>query len=180
MDSQSYQKNQFILFQGAILGLLQVLLLIILYKTDRLMDSGLSSLSWVIYIVFIYWSAVQFRNKFNNGFITYGKSFVYGVKISGLSGIIIGFFFLVLIKVIEPDFANKMIVEAEEAYLQMGFSEKQVEEMGSSIAMVSNVWVLMISNILNGLLFGTIFSLIISFFVKKSGNPFDEAMNTIQ
>jgi len=172
--------KQFILNQGAILGGLQVLLLIILYKTDTLFGSGWSSLSWFIYLGFIYWSAVQYRGKFMGGFISYGKSFAYGVKITVLSGVIIGFFFFVLIKFVDPGLAEVLKAETEEAYLQMGLTEKQVEDMGDGLAMISNPWYLMLSNVFSGLLFGVIFSLIVSFFVKRKGDPFSEAMKIVE
>lgn len=172
--------KQFILNQGAILGGLQVLLLTILYATDSLFGSGWTSLSWLIYLGFIYWSASAYRDKFMGGFISYLKSFVYGVRITVLAGIIIGFFFFVLVKFVNPGLVEVLQAEAEEAYLQMGLTEKQVEGMADAIAMVANPWTLMFSNIINGLFFGVIFSLIVSFFVKRKGDPFNEAMKTVE
>lgn len=172
--------KQFILNQGAILGGLHVLLLFILYITDTLIGSGWNSLSWLIYLGFIYWSAVQYRDQILGGFISYGKAVGYGVKISGLAGMIIGFFFFVIIKFYDPSLAQALIAEAEDAYLKMGFTEKQVEEMGDGIAMVANPWVLFFSNILNGLFWGLIFSLVVSFFVIRKGDPFREAMKSVE
>ncbi len=179
MDSPSTQKNQFILFQGAILGGLNVLLLIILYKFDSLFNSGWSSLSWLIYFGFIPWSMIQFREKFLDGYISYGQSFVHGIKITILSGIIVGFLYFLVLKVIDPDLVKVLVVEMEEAYLTLGFTDKQVEEMSGAFTMVSNPWVLMFSGILGSLFYGVIVSLLVSFFVIRKGDPFKEAMKTL-
>jgi hypothetical protein len=114
------------------------------------------------------------------GFISYGKSFVYGVRITVLAGIIIGFFYFVLIKFIDPGLGEVIQAEAEEAYLQLGLTEKQVEGMGDVLTMMVNPWVLMFSQIINGLISGVIYSLIVSFFVKRKGDPFSEAMKTVE
>lgn len=179
MNQSSSGKTQFTLYQGAILGGLNVILLIILYKANSLFNSGWSSLSWLIYLGFILWSTIQLRDKFLDGIISYGSSFAYGVRITFLSGIIVGFFYYLVLKVFDPGLVKTLVVEMEEAYLSMGFSEKMVEEMSSTIDMLVNPWFLMFSGILGSLIYGIIVSLITSIFSMRKGDPFQEAMKSV-
>jgi hypothetical protein len=176
----SSNSNQFILNQGAILGGIQVMLLAILYLTDTLLGSGWGIMSWLIYLLFLYWSGVQYRNQYMGGFISYGKAFVYGVKLMVLASVIIGFAYLLLFKFIDPGLTEVIKAEAQEAYLSMGFSEKVVEELSQSLDMISNPWFLMFSHVFTGLLYGSFLSLIVAIFVKRQGDPFQEAMKTVE
>lgn len=179
MNQSSSGKTQFTLYQGAILGGLNVILLIILYKANSLFNSGWSSLSWLVYFGFVPWSTIRLRDKFLGGYISYGSSFGYGVKISLLSGIIIGFFYYLILKVFDPGLVKTLVVEMEEAYLSMGLSEKMVEEMSSAIDLIVNPWFLMFTGIFGSLIYGIIVPLITSFFTMRKGDPFQEAMKSV-
>lgn len=182
MDSTftSSNKTQFILNQGAILGGINVFLLIILYYTETLFGSGWPSLAWLIYFIFVPWSITQYRKRFQDGIISYGQSFAHGIRITALSGVLIGFFYFIVLKVIDPELIKVVIAEAQETYLAMGFTEKQVEDMSEGIEMVSNPWLLMFSGIVGSLFYGLIVAFIVSFITTRKGDPFKEVMKTVE
>lgn len=79
----------------------------------------------------------------------------------------------------DPGLVKTLVVEMEEAYLSMGFSAKMVEEMSSTIDMLVNPWFLMFTGVLGSLFYGVIISLITSFFTMRKGDPFQEAMKSV-
>ncbi len=173
-------KKQFTLLSGAILGALQVLWLLILLPFDKIIGSSLTSMQWVISGVFLYLILKFYRDHFNDGVIKYGQSVGQGVKIAALSGIIIGAFYFILIKFIDPAFIDKMIIEVEEAYLNMGIPDSTVEDLSEQLATVYSAWTMFFGTALSAVFNGLIVSLIVSFFIKKSSSdPFQDAMKDI-
>jgi hypothetical protein len=173
-------RNQYILKSGAILGGTNVAILALLYLNNALFNSGWGNLLLITFIVILYHSLKGYRDKYLDGFISYGKSVAIGVRISMLSGILTGFFYFLLLKVFDPALADLIIAEAEEAYLAMGFSESFVEGNLDALKMSASPWVRFFGEIMNALFFGLILSLIISIFIKRKGDPFQEAMKNVE
>ncbi len=180
IDKKPMDKKQFTLKSGAILGGLQLAWLIILYLTNKLIGSSLSSMMWIIAAVFLYLNLKAYRDVLHDGVISYGKSVGQGFKLSALAGVFVGAFYFILIKFLDPDFVINMIIEAEEAYLNMGMPESMIEDMSSIMEKSITAWTMFFSGLLNNILYGLIITLIISIFIKKSpANPFEEAMKDI-
>jgi len=180
MDNKNSAKTHHVFSSGAILGIAVSVLFIILYLTNNMFDSNWSSLSWIIYFVVIYQTMRIFRDKFQEGFISYGQGIIFGIRISTLAGIIIGFYYFIMFSFIDPSLRDAMFAEAQEAYLALGMSEAKVESMTDAIEMTTNPWVLLISNALGSMFNGLIVSLIIALFVKRKGDPFQEVMKDVQ
>jgi hypothetical protein len=178
MENSSSGKTQFVLLQGAILGALNVALLAVLYLFGKY-NSGWTALVWLIYFAFIPWSIVKLRNTFMGGYITYGESLGHGLKISILSGVIVGFFNFLIFKN-DSTLAKEFVSHLEEGYLAAGMTEAQVEQMGGLISIVTNPWFLLFSNMLGGVFYGLIVSLIISFTTMRKKDPFQDAMKTVE
>lgn len=177
---RSTDKTYYVLSSGAKLGFALVAFLTIMYMTGQLLESPLTSLSWLIYIAVIYLTMKGFRDKCNEGFLTYGQGLVFGLKISALSGIFVGLFYFILMSYIDPDFREAMIAVAEEAALAMGLPESQVEQMRPSFEMTTNPWLMLFSNMLSGLFNGTLISLVVAAFVKRKGDSFQEVMRNVE
>mgnify|MGYP005812704325 CR=1 FL=1 len=177
---RSTDKTYYIFASGAKLGLALVAFYTIMYLTGQLIESSLTSLSWLIYIAVIYLTMKAFRDNYNEGFLSYGQGVMFGLKISILSGIFVGLFYFILMSFIDPEFREQMIAVAEEAALAMGLPESQVEELRPSFEMTTNPWLMLVSNMLSGLFTGTLISLFIAAFVKRKGDPFQDAMKNVE
>ncbi len=181
MDDQRTERNQFTLKYGALLGVIQVAWLLILYATDNFVGSALPSMKWVIYGVFLYLVLKFYRDHFLEGFISYGRCLREGVRLSVLSGVVIGAFYFLMLKVFDPSLGQLIIAETEEAYLAMGLSESTVEDLSEALRMGVTPWNMFFANIFDAMFSGLIVSLVVSIFVKrKSDDPFHEAMKNVQ
>ncbi|TCO07089.1 DUF4199 domain-containing protein [Natronoflexus pectinivorans] len=180
MTNNKLQKTQFVLSSGAKLGAAQTVLLIITYVSGDLFSSPLLNLSWIIYGVLIYLYSKKYRDEILNGLISYGKGLGFGVKISMYSGIITGFFYFLMLQVFDPGLKDVIIAQSEETLLATGFSESYVESMRENIERGANAWTMFISSIINGIVAGFLVSLITSIFIKRKGDPFQEAMQDVQ
>jgi hypothetical protein len=181
MDDNKSALRLYIFSSGARLGVILVAFFIVLYITGNLFGSNWRGLTWLIYPLIIYTAMIGYRQRFLNGIMSYGKGLVFGLKMGLLSGVIVGFFYFVLLKVVDPGLKDVFVAEAEEAYLAIGFSEAFVEQLQDSIQKAASPWTLLISNIFNGVFNGLFFSLIVAAFVKRKGdNPFNDAMKNVE
>src|SRR5690554_1497951 len=153
MENQTQDKRLFLFSSGAMLGLAMVLFLTLVYLlTGRLWGTSLDNFNLLIYGGVIFYTMRRYRDRHMGGFLSYGKGLIFGIKTAVLSGLIIGFFFFIMFRFINPGLHLQLVQEAEEAYLALGMSEAFVEQMSASIEMMSNPWVLLISNAFSGLI----------------------------
>jgi len=165
------ERNRFILNQSAILGLIYVFFLLILYFAGKLFSPA-EKLSLFIWMGFVYYSSIKYRDSFFDGFIQFGKIFTYGLRLMVLSGIISGFFYFVLFK-IDTELCNEQIYTLLDLYSQTGFYGNSIEEF-ESLMFKSFPLLMFFSSILSSFFYGIVVSLLISIFVKRKKVPFNE------
>src|SRR5690554_301912 len=180
MDNNNSARTQYIFSSGAKLGMGMVLFFLILYFAGKMFGSGWSAFSWVIYAGIIYQTMRVYRDKFRDGFLSYGQGLLFGIRISTLAGIIIGFYYFIMFSFVDPGLRDMMIAQTEEAYLAIGMSESTVESMRDNIVKATNPWVLFISHAFGSVFYGLIVSLVVALFVKRKGDPFQEVMRDVQ
>lgn len=154
---------------GAILGAIAAGLTLIFYLTQ------VKALNWIkniSFVFFIYYGTKVLRDKFYNGFITYGKAVSSGTMITIFAGIILSFFSFVLLNYISPELKEETVRIMEEELLRRGMSEEEVELFVDAKDSLSNPILVMFSGIFGYSIIGLIISLFTSIFLKNEPNPF--------
>lgn len=169
MGTRSFAMNY-----GGVLGLFLVLLAIILYVlgVDEKESMLPSILNNIVIILGITYSIIQFRDLQNNGIINYSTSLKLGVSVAFFSSVILTLYTYIFINFIHPEYLNEMLEYTEQAILQTDpdISESDIESALSATKKVfAPQWIIPLG-ILGGTLMGAIYSLIISFFVKREDN----------
>lgn len=114
-----------------------------------------------------------YRKKYTDGYISYGRALGMGVTITIIFGVYATFYNYIYTSLINPDFFQEAQIIMEEKLLN-----KQIRPVDIEMVMKKTAWTRKPFNhaILNltGFIFrGTVFSLIISTFIKKEDkNPF--------
>ena len=142
--------------------------------------SGAELVSWAIYGIFVYFTIKIYRERFLSGKISYGQALWAGTRTGLWAGIVVGAYLFIYLKFINQGYLEEMIASVQEAYLQSGMSASQVEDFDEVIRMGVTPGMMIFSGILTVGLGAFVFSLIISAFLKKEGDPFDEAMKNIE
>jgi hypothetical protein len=166
---------------GLYLGIFFVLFSVILYVTGQSQNKTLGYISFPLYIIGIVLAQLHYRNHELNGFITYSQAVGFGVAIMLFSGIISALYTLIIFN-LDPSLVEQMKITQEEAMLQKGMSEDQIEAaMSVASKMMSPAW-MSIMGLFGSVLIGTIISLITSLFIKKQANEdaFDEVMEDVK
>jgi len=156
---------------GIILGLLGIIWSLIMWFLDQTTNRTMGWIFFVVLIIGLFIGIKSYRDKYLNGFITYGQSLGAGVIIMLYYSIISAIFTYFLYKFIDPNLTDKMLALSEEQLVERGMAEGMIEQSMQIQKKIMTPLVMSISSIFSGVFFGTILSLIISLFTKKEGNP---------
>jgi len=162
---------------GLYTGIAYILVSLLFYAVDLDKNTWLNTLTYVILILGIIFATLNFRNKLNGGYITYGKAVLTGFYMSLIVGVIMAVYTWLFFSFINPDGINEMLDLAEQKFAEAGASDEMIEQQ---MRMSSRFMKMPLLNILTfaGLTFwGTIISLITSAFLKKQDDSFNTTFN---
>lgn len=162
---------------GVILGLLGIVWTLFLWFIDQSMNQLLGLVFFAVLIVGLILGIKNYREKYRNGFITYGQSLGAGVIMMLYYSIITAIFTYIMYSFIDSGMPEKLLAVTEQKLVDRGLAEGMIEQSMKMQSKIMVPWVLSLSGLLGGLLNGTIICLIISIFTRKEGNPLiDEAI----
>jgi len=156
---------------GIILGFAGIIFTLVLYFLDQSLNKNLGYIWLALSIVVLFFMIKSYRENYLKGFITYGQSLGAGVVIMLYYSIISAVFGFILYTYIDPGLIEKMLAMSEEAMLDKSIPESAIEQGMKIQEKIMVPWILSLFSIFNGVLFGTIISLILSIFIKREGNP---------
>jgi len=152
--------------QGAILGMINIIIGFLVYFIDPAMMAGMSFgfLVLGLNLAYVVYAGIQYRKEIG-GFLSFGKAYMHGFIMLLVAGLIGAIFRIVLFHVIDPDLIELMVdVSVENAAAMMekfGAGGDQMEEALDQVRedMPANFSVF---GILKGYLFSIIFFAIVS------------------
>ncbi|HPX06012.1 MAG TPA: DUF4199 domain-containing protein [Tenuifilaceae bacterium] len=154
---------------GLILGLALIVFSVVLYILGIYKPpTWVGILNYVLIIGGIFYGQKKFRDDELGGYISYGKALGTGVLVALFASIIYGVYFYLLTAVIDPGYIDQIYAATEEALLEKGNSEDQVEQMLDVAKQYMTPIMLLVSSVIGFVFWGTIFALITSIFVKKN------------
>lgn len=161
---------------GIILGLISVGFSVLTYMFDLTFKTWIMLPSLVISLAVLYFLLRAYRDHYNNGYITYGKSVGAGVIINLYAAVITAIYVYVLYAFIDPGLVEKSLAFAQEKMIAKGIPEEALDAATAMQAKMMKPWIQAFSSVLYGVFFGLLISLIVSLFIMKKGNPLlDEA-----
>ncbi|MFH0999674.1 MAG: DUF4199 domain-containing protein, partial [Bacteroidota bacterium] len=109
------------------------------------------------------------RDKFNDGWMTYGEAFKTGFYITLISVVIGVIYQYVFLNFIDPEFLANQLIKAEEAILERSpnISDADLEKAMSISAKFTSGTMVAVMALVMGIIFGTILSAIVAIFAKK-------------
>lgn len=161
---------------GLLLGVALVLFSLLMYIIGIQLDSKVQWISYGIMIAGLFFGMKQWRDKYNDGFLTYGQAFSNGFLTTLFAGILTSIWVLIFFSVIAPEEINKMLEIAEEKMYesQPNLSDEEIETaLKYSKMFMSPVW-MAVWGFIGNLVAGTIISAIVAIFVKKEKAFFAE------
>ncbi len=162
------------LINGLYIGAVLIVFSLILYLLGTPRDNWLQYISYIIMLVGVVMAIKQWRDKYNNGFITYGQAFSNGFLTLLFAGILTSIYIFIFFQVIAPDEVTKMAQLAEEQMYERNPNISEADaEMGMKFAkMFMKPWLMAVMGLFFTALAGLVMSAIVAAFMKKENNQF--------
>ncbi len=169
METSKISLGRNSIITGIILGLTLIIFDLLLYIFNAPFKSPLRYSTVLIIAGFIIYGTITFRDKHNNGFITYGRCFLSGFLIALYGGILFAIYNYLFIKFFDHSIITKMIAIAQQAVADKmpNLDEEKIEEVVQMQKKFMTPFFLSLGALFNSIVWGVIMSLIISIFVKK-------------
>ncbi|HEX2394366.1 MAG TPA: DUF4199 domain-containing protein [Bacteroidales bacterium] len=174
---------QHTLIYGAILGIVSIIISLVMYIAGYMpvnikstILTGLISIA--ISIIFVSYGIKSYRDKVLDGSISYGQAFVVGLLIIVFSALLGGIYNLIFTNVIDPEYMDRVLEATKNSTYDMmsnmGATDAQIEDsmdkFDERIAKMTPMRTFM-QGFIWSVIFGTIISLIVAAFTRKSKNP---------
>jgi len=165
---------------GVIIALVMIILAVLGWILGEESAKWLKWISWPAYFAVLYYCLKNWRDQHNGGYLLYKQAFGAGVLFMFFASIIFAFYNVIYLTWIDPESINRIIDEAEELYYQQGMSDEQVEMAMTWFSKMNSPGMQFFSAIFGTTLIGVILSLIVSFFIKKARDPYQQAMSELE
>ncbi|MCK5782423.1 MAG: DUF4199 domain-containing protein [Flavobacteriales bacterium] len=170
---------KFSVIPGITLGVIQIFLAVIVY----VMGVDASEAGWQAYVsgivstiamIFIFViNQKKYRDEINDGLLSLGEAVKIGVTIAVIAAVIYGIYNYLFMTVIEPDFAQNILDNAEQAMLEQNpdMSDEQLDMALGMASKFSSPAITVPLGIIGSAIIGLVISIITGLFVKKSDSP---------
>jgi hypothetical protein len=128
-------------------------------------------ISMIVSLSAVFFGIKNYRDKKQNGYITFGNAFGLGLEISGVASIIFGIYNYVLYKFLAPDLSQRLIDYYKNKIINSGQSKeiiaKQLQKMQSQSDFYSNPLIMSLVMIVTVFAIGLVVSLISATILKR-------------
>ena len=159
------------LTNGLILALAGVAFSLIMYFLDLTLNKTAGYINVPIQLILLYFLLKSYRDNSMHGQITYGQSVGAGVVIFVYASIIMAIYTYLLYTVIDPGLISKQMAMTEELMTKKGAPQAAIDTSMAFTAKIMKPAIIASISIISTVFFGLIYSLLVSIFIKKEGNP---------
>jgi ABC-type sugar transport system permease subunit len=157
------------IYYGLITGGAMIVFSLIMYLLDLYMNKAVNWIGYVFLIAGMIWGTLEYRKKYSNGFLTYGRAFSSCFWIGLFSGILATVYLFVFINFIHPGFISELLDQMREniqsASPQM--SEEQMEQAISMSSKFMSPMMMTIWGLVTYTALSAVIGLILAIFLKK-------------
>lgn len=176
METTKTSTGKIALSYGIVLGLISVTLAVILYITNNLLDQNwITSLIGFLILIGVIIYALKTFKKANGGFMSLSEALKVGVGVAVIGGLIGALYNYIFMTFIEPDFINQIAEVQRTAILERSpnMTDDQLEQSMVMVKRFSQPWISSAIQLIAGLFFGFIISLIAGLVMKRE-NPYQD------
>lgn len=159
---------------GLILGLAIVIYTLVLHFLGAGQNEIAGWASIVFMAVAVHMGTKNFRDKLQEGFVTYGRAVGSGMLIVFFASIIQAFFIYIFYSYISPESIQDIFITMEDGMMQSGSSDEEIEMAMKMTKSVMGPVTMAFTAILGSAFWGLIISLITSAFLKKEKSIFED------
>ena len=157
---------------GGMMAALLIVYTVVLHFAGLILSTPAGLLSLVLVVLGIYLGVRNYRDRWQGGYISYGRAFGMSMLILLYGSILYGLFMYVYYSTFGADTIPALMQKSEEATYEMmkgfGMSEDKIEETIEQSQRSMNPTMLSLGHAGNLIFYGAILSLIVSIFLKRN------------
>ena len=156
---------------GLIMACIGLVYTLLVYFLKFMLNPIQPYILYAIMIAVLFFMLKSFRDNKRGGFVSYGQSFGAGMVIMVIYAVVMAIFTYILYNYIDPTLIDQQMALAESKLVEMGLPQSSID-MGMEMqkTLMTPIF-LSLMTILSNIIYGVIFSLVVSIFIKKEANP---------
>lgn len=160
--------------QGLILGLALILFSLLMYLFGVEYQNKIQYLSYLIIVVGLFLTMKQWRDRYNNGYVTYGSAFKNGFLTMLFASILVSIWTAIFYGLIAPGEIDRILEITEERMLenQREMTDEEIEMAMKMTRMFMTPVTMAITGLIFNVIIGTIISAIVGLVIKKEKTSF--------
>lgn len=154
---------------GMITAALLILFSLLTYALDMMQNRALGFVTFILLVGGMYYGTKTYRDRYLNGFISYGKAFTSTFTIALIASVVLAVYIFLFYKFFDPDMVQVIREEAEQEMLRRDpeISDQELEmALSWTQRFTTPGWMAVFGFITNAVV-SIILALIISVFLKK-------------
>lgn len=159
---------------GLLMACLGIVYTMVMYFCGLMFNNVQSYVFYALQLAAYYFFLKMFRDKYRDGYASYGQVMGAGVVISVYYAIIMAFFIYLLYKFIDPSLIDQSLAKSEQLLIDRGMPQSTIDTSLEMSRSMLKPGVLAFSSAFSYILYGVIFSLVAGIFVRKDKNPLFE------
>lgn len=169
-----------VILKWGVVGALGVIILgVLFYLFDVAIDSKLRFVTFLVSIAVIIAAMMEFRDKENKGFATFGNLFLVGLGIGCVIGLIGGIWAVVYPLYFDTGMYERILLETEINLEDAGMDKVQIKEALKWTEMMFKPWIVYFMSLVGNVVGAMIISLPAGLILKKDKSVFqDEILDT--
>lgn len=169
MEEKPRSLSQHALIYGLITGVVMIVFSLVLYLANLHMNRVFGYISYIFILGGMVYGSLEYRKKYLNGFMTYGKAFSSCFLIGLFAGILSAIYMFFFAQFIHPGFVQELLEQSREQIVNSNpnMTEEEVDQALAISARFMSAPFLAIWGLLANILISAIISLIIGLFLKK-------------
>ncbi|NND95515.1 MAG: DUF4199 domain-containing protein [Flavobacteriales bacterium] len=156
---------------GIVLGIFGIVFNLILYFAGLLTEQWASWISLPIVLAILYFIQKNFRDKEQNGFITFGKAWKLGFLASVISTVFNAIFVFILYSA-DSSLQDAALEKAYSDMMDQGMTTSQIDQAMPMVESMTGPTAMIFWALIIGVIFGLLFPLITSAIVQRK-HPLD-------
>ncbi len=169
MENQTYPAWKHAMMFAVYISVAEIILSLIFYVADVFAEKWTGIFGYAILLAGIIIAAVQYRNKYLGGFISYGQSVSTGFLAGLFSAIIVAIFSYIFLSYLGEDYIKVIMDKAQENMLQgnPNMTDEQIDMAMKWTRKFMQPGMMAVFAFLGYTVLSLVFALIASIFIKK-------------
>ncbi len=181
MEKNSISLTKWAMTYGLYLGVFHVIYLLVLYFRNHLFDNSFAGYILIVFVIGIIWIGLTgYRDKVNNGFLSYGQGVGLGVLISLFGGIFAAATMYILMT-FDKSLSDQLLVVTQENLMKSGLPDELIESVSEMYEIAVKPGLVAFSEFFGKIFSGTLISLIVAAIaMKKPTSSFYDAVKNVE